>query len=303
MSAKNAAAKELLDRLVAVARYIEDNAAERHTLESLAPRAGLSPVQLQRRFKAAFGVTPKAYQEGVRLGQLKKALRTEEGITEAIFSAGYGSISRVYGESRRQMGMRPGSYRKGAEGEHIAYATRETSLGLLLMAATQKGVCFVQFGEDEATLHHMLREEFPKALLSPSPAQPAESSPSPKGASDEMAANALDHWIQALDSHISDHSPKPDIPLDMQGTAHQIKVWNFLLSVREGETLSYRELAERTGNPKAARAVASACAKNRIAVLIPCHRVLRGDGSLGGYRWGLGRKKTLLEAEKRLSGQ
>ena len=272
-----------LDRLVGVARFIEAHAEERLTLRDLAAQAGLSPSRLQRVFKAEFGVSPKAYQDAMRLKRLKAALKDGDDVTGAIFSAGYGSLSRVYGERVRNIGMTPRAYRAGGAGETIAYASRETALGALLMAATGRGVCFVQFGEDPETLLDQLRREFPKAALVPSEAQEAPE---------------LDAWVTALDAHLAEGAPRPDLPLDLRGTAFQMRVWRFLLSVREGDVIGYGELAARIDRPRAARAVASACAANRIAVLIPCHRVLRGDGNLGGYRWGLKRKRALLDAER-----
>nr|WP_067295198.1 bifunctional DNA-binding transcriptional regulator/O6-methylguanine-DNA methyltransferase Ada [Marinobacterium profundum] len=272
-----------VERLVTVARYIEDHAAERMTLASLAAIAELSPSRLQRIFKAAFGVSPKAYQDAVRMRHFKQSLKEGEGVTDAIFASGFGSLSRVYGEASRNIGMTPKAYRAGGAGEMITYACRNTALGLMAMAATDKGVCFVHFGDDEESLIAKLKDEFPSAELSVSPAQ---------------AAPELDAWMQALEQHISQGAPRPDLPLDMRGTAFQMKVWQFLLSIREGDVLSYTELAAHIDKPRAVRAVASACAKNRIGVLIPCHRVLRGDGSLGGYRWGLERKRALLDAER-----
>jgi AraC family transcriptional regulator of adaptative response/methylated-DNA-[protein]-cysteine methyltransferase len=175
----------------------------------------------------------------------------------------------------------------GGTGEVIVYACCSTALGLMAMAATDKGVCFVQFGEDEASLVDCLQAEFPHAELTPS-----------------LARNApeLDAWVLALDQHLTNGAPRPDLPLDLRGTAFQVKVWRFLLSIREGEVFSYSEVAVGIEKPKAARAVASACGKNRIGVLIPCHRVLRGDGGLGGYRWGLAHKRALLEAERKRQG-
>lgn len=167
--------------------------------------------------------------------------------------------------------------------EVITYAYRDTTLGLILMAATDKGVCFVQFGDDEKSLLSQLESEFPKAELNVSSA---------------TNSHDLDAWMEALDQHIDAGAVKPNLPLDIRGTAFQMKVWRFLLSVREGEVISYGELAEKIGNPKAARAVASACAANRIGILIPCHRVIRGDGDLSGYRWGLDRKRVLLDKER-----
>lgn len=165
----------------------------------------------------------------------------------------------------------------------IVYAYKNTSMGLMAMAATSRGVCFVQFGEDQETLLAMLKAEFPKADVIPSPAQ---------------STPELDSWIEALNQHISKGAARPNLPLDIRGTEFQMQVWQFLLSVREGEVISYSELAAQINKPKAFRAAATACAANRIGVLIPCHRVLRGDGSLGGYRWGLERKRALLDAEK-----
>ena len=274
---------EGLNQLVSIARYIEAHADERLTLSGLAKRAALSPSRFQRVFKAAFGVSPRAYQDAVRMKRFKAALKEGDDITGAIFSAGFGSLSRVYGERVRNIGMTPGAYRAGGAGETIAYAWRETALGIALMAATDRGVCFVQFGKDLGTLLEQLRGEFPNAELT---------------ASDAQEAPELDAWVVALDAHLGQGAPRPDLPLDLRGTAFQMKVWRFLLSVGEGEVISYGELASQIEQPRAARAVASACAANRIAVLVPCHRVLRGDGGLGGYRWGLKRKRALLDAER-----
>lgn len=165
----------------------------------------------------------------------------------------------------------------------ITYGFKQTSLGLMAMAATTKGVCFVQFGEDEDALLTALKKEFPKSDLAATPAQ---------------STTDLTHWITALDQHISQGKARPDIPLDIRGTTFQRQVWQSLLHIPVGEVLSYSQLAERIGKPKAFRAAASACGANRIGVLIPCHRVLRGDGGLGGYRWGLDRKAALLKSEK-----
>lgn len=272
-----------LGRLVEIARYIEARADQPLTLKDLAEQAGLSASRLQRVFKQAFGVSPKAYQDAVRMRRMKQALQQGEGVTDAIFDAGYGSVSRVYGEASRNIGMTPKAYRAGGAGEQIAYACRETALGPMLMAATAKGVCFVQFGDDRPALLDKLQQEFPNAELTVSSAQTSAD---------------LDSWIEALDRHLSQGMPQPDLPLDLRGTAFQIRVWRFLLSIREGDVLSYSELASQIDKPKAVRAVASACAANRIGVLIPCHRVLRSDGGLGGYRWGLERKRALLDAER-----
>ncbi|MEH6455774.1 MAG: bifunctional DNA-binding transcriptional regulator/O6-methylguanine-DNA methyltransferase Ada [Cocleimonas sp.] len=272
-----------VEKLIKVARHIELHADEPLTLANLGDIVSLSSTQLQRIFKQAFGVSPKAYQDNLRMKQFKQFLKDGESVTDSIFSSGFSSISRVYGEANRNIGMTPKAYRARGMGEHISYACRKSALGLIIMAATDKGVCFVQFGDTEESLISKLKEEFPKAEMNVSTA---------------TEAPELDMWVQALDQHISEGAPRPDLPLDMRGTAFQVKVWRFLLSIREGEVLSYGEVATQIEKPKAFRAVATACAKNRIGVLIPCHRVLRGDGSLGGYRWGLERKRALLDKER-----
>ena len=272
-----------IENLVAMARYIEAHASERLTLTRLAQRAGLSPSRFQRAFKNAFGVSPKGYQDQFRLQSFKDSLQHGERVTDAILDAGFGSTSRVYGAAARNIGMTPSAYRAGGRGETISYAYRQTSLGGLLMAATDHGVCFAQFGEDEPALLDQVRREFPHAELV---------------ASSAAASPALDDWIVALDEHVSAGSPRPELPLDLRGTAFQIKVWKFLLTLDEGDVISYGELAEGIDQRKAVRATATACGANRVAVLVPCHRVLRGDGSIGGYRWGLERKRALLDMER-----
>jgi AraC family transcriptional regulator of adaptative response/methylated-DNA-[protein]-cysteine methyltransferase len=272
-----------LERLVSIARFIEAHADERLTLADLSTKAKLSPSRLQKAFKAAFGVSPKQYQDAARLERLKTALKEGDDVTGAIFSAGFGSTSRVYGEAARNMGMTPAVYRAGGEGETIFYACRDTALGLVMMAATGRGVCFAQFGDSVGSLLEQLQNEFPNADLSPSPGQEGP---------------GLDAWIDALDDHLSRHAPRPDLPLDLRGTSFQLRVWRFLLGVDEGDVLSYGELAEGIGKPKAVRAVASACGANSVGVLVPCHRVLRGNGGIGGYRWGVERKRTLLDLER-----
>lgn len=267
-----------------VARYIDSHADESLTLAKLSREAELSPSRFQKAFKAAMGVSPKQYQDAARLKKLKASLKGGDEVTGAIFSAGFGSTSRVYGESARNMGMTPLAYRSGGTGERIFHAYRDSALGPLLMAATDRGVCFAQFGDSRRQLEVALQAEFPNAELVRSPQQ--------DGAD-------LDRWINALDRHLGAQAPRPDLPLDLRGTAFQLKVWRFLLSVKEGDVLSYGELAKGIGRPTAFRAVASACGANRVGVLIPCHRVLRGDGDIGGYRWGVDRKRTLLDKERK----
>jgi AraC family transcriptional regulator of adaptative response/methylated-DNA-[protein]-cysteine methyltransferase len=271
-------------RMHALARYIEAHAAERLPLARLARAAHLSPTHLQRTFKAVLGVSPKAFHDSVRLKRLKSGLKDGRSVLDSITDAGFESTSRVYGASTRSLGMTPSVYRAGGAGETIAYACRETSLGLLLMAGTDRGVCFAQFGTSEAQLLQQLAEEFPEAT---------------RMASRMSGSRELDDWIAAFEAHVGGSGPRPDLPLDLRGTAFQIRVWRFLLGIRPGEVISYSELAAGIDAPASVRAAASACAANRIAVLVPCHRVLRSDGGLGGYRWGLERKRALLDRERR----
>jgi len=266
-----------------LASFIERHADEQLSLERLAAEVRLSPAYVQRSFKAVLGVSPKTYQDGARLRLLRNGLRAGKSVLTAITDAGFQSTSRVYGQAARELGMTPTLYRRGGEGETICYACRSTRLGRLTMAATTRGVCFAQFGANDAELLERLRAEFPRATLIPSA---------------QADSAALDAWIESLDAHIIGNAPRPELPLDLRGTAFQIRVWRFLLGLPEGATLSYSALAAGIGAPKAVRAAASACAANRIAVLVPCHRVLRGDQGLGGYRWGLERKRALLAAER-----
>jgi AraC family transcriptional regulator of adaptative response/methylated-DNA-[protein]-cysteine methyltransferase len=270
-------------RMLAVARYIEAHADESLSLKTLSAHAHLSPTHLQRVFKSVIGVSPKAFHDASRFRLLKGALRTGKGVLYSIAEAGFQSTSRVYGNAMRSLGMTPVTYRDGGAGEAIAYACRDTALGALVMAATTRGVCFAQFGSDKVALVAQLREEFPNASI---------------GESTMTDSVELDAWIQALEAHIAGNSPRPELPLDLRGTAFQVRVWRFLLRVPEGDVVSYGEVAQGIGAPKAVRAAASACAANKIAVLIPCHRVLRGDGGLGAYRWGIERKRALIDAER-----
>ena len=268
------------DALIAVARTIATRADESWPLADLAAEFGLSPSAFQRRFTAVIGLSPKALQDAARLGRLKSALKAGSRVTDAILEAGFGSTSRVYGEAPRDLGMTLSAYRDGAASELIHWAVRETRLGWLAMAATARGVCFAQFSNDADELRAELAREFPKATL--------------------LASDAdvpLDAWIAALDTHLSRAAPAPTLPLDLRGTAFQMRVWRFLQGIPLGETRSYADVAQAIGAPKATRAVGTACGANRVAVLVPCHRVLRGDGGLGGYRWGLERKRALLAAE------
>jgi AraC family transcriptional regulator of adaptative response/methylated-DNA-[protein]-cysteine methyltransferase len=255
-------------------RYIETHADERLTLDELAKVSGFSRFHLQRTFKAAIGVSPREYQEGFRMKRLKKGLRESRGVADAVYEAGFGSSSRVYERSDAKLGMTPGEYRAGGRGVEISYATFETPLGQMLIGATDRGICFLQF---DACVED-LRREFPAATVTES-----------HGKRDELR-----RWGREIAKFLAG-----DFPLAPAGTPFQMQVWEFLRSIPRGETRTYSDVAEGIGRASSVRAVANACASNRVALLIPCHRVIRGDGELGGYRWGVERKKALLDAELR----
>ena len=261
----------------------ESNSGERLTLDKLAERAGFSPFHLQRKFKAAVGLTPKQYIEACRLETLKLQLRNRKSVTDATYESGFGSSRGVYDRVDSRLGMTPGAYRHGGSKVSISWACELTSFGWLVIGATDRGLCFVQFGETDAELAGRLQTEFPKAQLTrlekPYPEQ-------------------FHLWIHALMRYLEGETLSLDLPLDVRGTAFQWRVWNFLQSIPPGQVHSYAEVAAAIGQPSAARAVGHACATNPVALVIPCHRVLRGDGQLGGYRWGLDRKQRLLEREK-----
>ncbi len=278
----------LASALAQVAAHIDTHADSPLPLAELARMTGISAAHLQRSFTTHFGVSPKAYQSAARLRKLKSGLRSRPSVVEAVFDAGFGSTSRVYEQVDGQLGMTPSAYRAHGAGEQISFAVRESVLGPLLMAATERGVCFVHFGASDAELQAALRAEYPRAELIRSGAE---------------AALQLDQWMAALDTHLAGMGPRPTLPLDLRGTAFQVRVWRFLMSIKEGTVVSYSEAAAAIDKPRAIRATASACAANNIAVLIPCHRVLRGDGSLGGYRWGLERKRALIDCERGRRGE
>lgn len=263
--------------------YMETHYDEALPLRVLANMAGLSPGHFQRQFKAAVGVSPKQYLEACRLGKLKAELRAGSNVTQAVYEAGFGSASRVYEKIDTRLGMTPRQYRNGGKGLSISYASAPSSLGPLMMGATDRGLCFIQFGKPVPKLLDALRQEFPRATLSAIPPASTEQ---------------FEHWMHALESHLQGTAPQLALPLDIQGTAFQLKVWHYLQGIPYGEVRSYTEVAQGIGQPKAARAVASACAANTLAIAIPCHRVIRGNGELGGYRWGVDVKRMLLAQEK-----
>ena len=266
-----------------LARQIEANPEQPFRLEQLAQRAGYSPFHLQRNFKAIIGSTPKEYQTAARLRTLKQELRKDSPVSDAIYQAGFGSGSRVYEKADGQLGMTPSEYRSGGKGLTISYASGRTPLGLLMIGATDRGICFLQFGDSDRALQAELRRQFPAAAVQSMPA---------------IYEEQFESWMAALNRHLRGLEPRLDLPLDVRGTAFQLIVWRYLQKLPYGEVRSYSEVAEAIGKPSAARAVARACASNSVALLIPCHRVVRGTGELGGYRWGVQRKRVLLDTER-----
>lgn len=263
-----------------ICRHIDDHVEQSLTLGQLAALVDWSPAHLQKTFKAIMGVSPKAYHEAQRLARLKDALHDHDNVTDAIFEAGYGSMSRAYEKTHETMGMTPGAYKRGGKDLTITYVTYETSLGLMLLAATDTGLCAVLFGESEQTLADNLKAEFPKANLEHSAVHPL-----------------LQQWFDALDAHLDGHPLAEGLPVDLRGTAFQIKVWRYLRTIAPGQTQTYKEIAQALDKPTAYRAVARACATNKLALVIPCHRVIRSNGQLAGYKWGIERKAKLLAQE------
>lgn len=267
-----------------VCRYIDTHSGDPVTLGTLGRALGISPFHLQRTFKALTGITPRAYADSRRLNSLKAGLREGHSVTRSLYDAGYGSSSRLYERASSQLGMTPARYRKQGSGASIRYTIASTAIGKMLLAATERGICSVRFGDSNQALEAELRGEFPRADI-------------------VRADRALDAQVKKMHAIIEGKSAaalpelKPALPLDIQATAFQRRVWEALQAIPRGETKSYRSIAREIGNPKAARAVARACATNPVAVAIPCHRVVREDGTPGGYRWGLARKNKLLALE------
>jgi len=266
-------------------RYLDEHSGDRPDLATLAARAGLSRLHLQRTFKAAVGLTPRQYLEARRVGRLKTHLRQAKDVTAAVYEAGFGSSSRVYERADTRLGMTPKQYRQGGAGIAITHVTVESPFGLVTMGATDRGLCFVQFGETEQQLLDALRREYPSAALEPM------RHPAPAG---------FRRWMASLTAYLAGTSRALDLPLDIRATVFQMRVWDYLRSIPYGQVQSYGDVAAGIGKPSAVRAVARACAANRVALVIPCHRVIRGNGAAGGYRWGLERKQALLDRERAL---
>jgi len=248
------------------------------SLDELARRAGLSRWHLQRTFKRIAGVTPKAYADACRERRLREALTNGARVTDAIYAAGYNSNARFYERSDDVLGMTASRYRAGGAHETIRFAIAQCSLGALLVARSERGVCAISLGDDADALVRDLQDRFPKADL--------------VGGDREF-----EQWVARVVGFVEAPRIGLDLPLDVRGTAFQQRVWQALRAIPPGETVSYAELASRIGAPKSVRAVAGACAANAIAVAIPCHRVVRNDGALSGYRWGVERKRALLARE------
>ena len=255
-------------------------------LDQLAEAAGLSPTYLQRAFRRRYGMSPAEYHRARRFGQFKASLREGAAVTDAVYDAGFGSGSRVYEHSNRLLGMTPASYRAGGLGASIRYTTTETPLGRLLVATTTRGICAVTLGDDDDALMRRLKDEFPRAEL-------------------ERVDAGREEWLDAVIARIAaelgwSDAATPELPpLDIAATAFQWRVWEALTRIPAGSTRSYGEIAAELGMPNAARAVGQACGSNRVALIVPCHRVVREDGSTGGWRWGVERKRDLLASERR----
>lgn len=248
-------------------------------LTALAGEANLSPYHFHRIFKRLTGLTPRAYAAAARKARVRAGLGQGVRVTDAAFSAGFNSSGRFYAASRDALGMSPSAYRAGGAGQRIRFAVAQCRLGALLVAATEVGLCAISLGDDPEALVHELEDRFHGAEL--------------VGGDD-----AFEDLVARVVTLVEAPTAPCDLPLDIRGTAFQERVWQALRNIPPGETVSYSQLAERIGRPRAVRAVASACAANVLAVAIPCHRVVRTDGSLSGYRWGIERKRTLLELER-----
>ncbi len=284
------ASPSIAEQAVAKARaYLDSRPGEVISLERLSRQAGMSPWHLQRTFRRLVGLSPREYADAKRTDSFKMRLRKDNTVSRATYEAGYGSSSRVYERAPVLLGMTPGAYRRGGAGMEIRYTVIASPYGRLLVAVTDRGVAAVTLGDTDAALERGLKTQFPKAGIS-------------------RVDDGADEWLGQLVRRVASRVAKPgapldgSLPLDLQGTAFQWRVWQALLKIPAGQTRTYQQLAKSLGKPHAVRAVASACAANRAAIVVPCHRVLRTDGSLGGYRWGLPRKEKLLEKERSLAG-
>jgi AraC family transcriptional regulator of adaptative response/methylated-DNA-[protein]-cysteine methyltransferase len=281
-----------IDLAVAQARgFLEAHLDEPVTLAVLAGEVGMSPHHLQRVFSRAVGVSPRRYAAALRADRLKAALRDGATVSRATFDAGYSASSRVYEAAGAHLGMTPAAYRNGGRGQHIRFTTRPTIIGRVLIAATARGVCAVQLGESDAVLEQALAAEYPNA-------QRERVRATGRGAEHED----LRAWADEIVKHLEGRDRQLAVPTDVTGTVFELKVWQALREIPYGETRSYSDVARAIGSPGAVRAVASACARNRVALIIPCHRVVRQGGAVGGYRWGPERKRRILSLEQERRG-
>jgi AraC family transcriptional regulator, regulatory protein of adaptative response / methylated-DNA-[protein]-cysteine methyltransferase len=262
-----------------VCDYIDAHIDSPFHLADAARAARVSSAQVQRAFMRLLGITPRAFADARRVALLKRHLRSGTDVTSAVYDAGYGSSSRVYERASSHFGMTPATYRAGGPGEQISFAIADCALGKLLVAATARGVCAVRLGDSEAELARGLREEFPAATL-------------------DAQNRSLQGWLRHVLATLDGETPAAELPLDLRGTAFQWKVWNALRQIPTGETRTYADIAHSIGTPRAVRAVGTACGANPVALVVPCHRTIRTDGGLGGYRWGLERKRKLLAGEQ-----
>jgi AraC family transcriptional regulator of adaptative response/methylated-DNA-[protein]-cysteine methyltransferase len=277
---KDAASSDATLQAVRAACDLIDAETERApTLEAIAKHVGLSASHLQRRFKRLMGVSPREYADARRIARFRAAVKSGDDVTGALYEAGYGSSSRLYERAGAHLGMTPATYAKGGKGAQISYALADCVYGRILVAGTQAGICFLAFGRDDAKLTQELALEFPAA----------------ERARDDAG---LGRWLDAVLAYLNDGTPHPELPLDVRATAFQRRVWQALSEIPYGETRTYSEIAAMLGKDKAQRAVGRACATNPVSLLIPCHRAIREDGGLGGYRWGLATKQGLLEHER-----
>jgi|SRR5579862_427783 len=261
------------------ARFLENESDEAVNVNTLARQVGVRIDALRRAFRQQAGLNPKQLAAALRLKRFKKLLRDGNSIADALYATGYGSASRVYERSDAQLGMTPATYQKGGKGMKIKYTTAKSSLGEVLVAATERGVSAVYLGDSEAKLASELRREYPRAEIC------AE-----KGAFSE--------WVQEVLARVEGSAPRRALPLDLQATAFQRRVWQELQKIPRGTTKTYAQVARAVGKASAVRAVARACATNPVSIVVPCHRVVRADGNLAGYRWGLRRKEQLLQSEQ-----
>jgi AraC family transcriptional regulator, regulatory protein of adaptative response / methylated-DNA-[protein]-cysteine methyltransferase len=272
-----------LGKIQAICHYIEHH-VEAISLENLSKAFSLSPSHLQRTFTTIVGVSPQAYAEAHRMNKIKTALQQGDDISGSVYEAGYGSASRLYSKAKDELGMTPKTYKQKGKDTLIAYSVIDSSLGKLLVAATEKGICAVRLADTEEELVGTLEQEFSNADLR---------------RDDKQLAN----YLKAILDNLEGKLPHLDLPIDVKATAFQKRVWQELQKIPYGETRSYSEVAKAIGQPSAVRAVATACASNSVGVVIPCHRVIGANGSLSGYRWGIERKRELLKREGTLKGQ